>query len=118
MPVTVANQSVLAAIDVLYSNNGTALTKASGAANLTFSHKLSKVELTVKPGNGLTDVNGLQVVYNNVNTAATLDLATGILSGASAAQDVTAKTTAHAGVQLVEAILLPGDFLLKRWSSH
>lgn len=113
LPVTVENQSVPAAIDVLYSNNATALTKASGAANLTFSHKLSKVELTVKPGNGLTDVNGLQVVYNNVNTAATLDLATGILSGASAAQDVTAKTTAHTGVQLVEAILLPGDFSAK-----
>jgi len=113
LPVTVADQSAPAAIDVLYSNNATGLTKASGAANLTFNHKLTKVALAVKPGNGLTDVNGLQVVYRNVNTTAALDLATGILSGAAAVQNVTAKTTAQTDAQLVEAILLPGDFSAK-----
>ncbi|SUJ29068.1 Uncharacterised protein [Sphingobacterium spiritivorum] len=113
LPVTVANQATPAAIDVLYSNNATGLTKSSGTANLNFSHKLAKVELTVKPGTGVTDVNGLQVAYNNVNTTASLDLATGTLSGAAAAQNVSAKTTAQTGAQLVEAILLPGDFSSK-----
>lgn len=113
LPVNVANQTNLAAIDVLYSNNATGLTKTSGAANLTFSHKLSKVELAVKSGNGVTDITGLQVAYQNVNTTATLDLATGTLSGAATAQQVTAKTTAQTNTQLVEAILLPGDFSSK-----
>ncbi|MDE5492692.1 fimbrillin family protein [Elizabethkingia meningoseptica] len=110
LPVSVATQTNLAAIDVLYSNNATGLTKTSGTANLTFAHKLAKVELNVKAGNGVADVNGLSVAYKNVNTTASLDLATGTLSGAAAPKDVTAKTTAKAPAQFVEAILIPGDY--------
>lgn len=118
LPVSVASQASFAAIDVLYSNNATAVAKTSPVANLAFTHKLAKVELTVKGGTGVADVAGLAVAYNNVNTTASLDLATGTLSGAAAPQNVTAKTTAltgaQAGSQLVEAILLPGDMSAKQ----
>ncbi|MFD2966331.1 fimbrillin family protein [Sphingobacterium bambusae] len=118
LPVSVASQANLSAIDVLYSNNATALSKTSGTANLTFTHKLSKVEFVVKGGNGVADVAGLSVAYNNVNTTASLDLATGTLSAAASPQNVTAKTTAltgtQAGSQFVEAILLPGDLSAKQ----
>ncbi|AQX86751.1 fimbrillin family protein [Elizabethkingia bruuniana] len=113
LPVSVATQTNLSAIDVLYSNNATGLSKTSGTANLNFAHKLAKIELTVKAGNGVADVNGLSVAYKNVNTTASLDLATGTLSGAAAPKDVTAKTTAKAPAQFVEAILLPGDYSAK-----
>lgn len=113
LPVSVATQTNLSAIDVLYSNNATGLNKASGTANLNFAHKLAKIELTVKAGNGVADVNGLSVAYKNVNTTASLDLATGTLSGVAAPKDVTAKTTAKAPAQFVEAILLPGDYSAK-----
>jgi hypothetical protein len=113
LPVSVATQTNLSAIDVLYSNNATGLSKTSGTANLNFAHKLAKIEFTVKAGNGVADVNGLSVAYKNVNTTASLDLATGTLSGAAAPKDVTAKTTAKAPGQFVEAILLPGDYSAK-----
>ena len=113
LPVSVATQTNLSAIDVLYSNNATGLNKTSGTANLNFAHKLAKIEFTVKAGNGVADVNGLSVAYKNVNTTASLDLATGTLSGAATPKDVTAKTTAKAPGQFVEAILLPGDYSAK-----
>ncbi len=113
LPVSVATQTNLSAIDVLYSNNATGLSKTSGTANLNFAHKLAKIELTVKAGNGVADVNGLSVTYKNVNTTASLDLATGTLSGVAAPKDVTAKITAKAPAQFVEAILLPGDYSAK-----
>ena len=97
----------------MYSNNATGLSKTSGTANLNFAHKLAKIEFTVKAGNGVADVNGLSVAYKNVNTTASLDLATGTLSGAATPKDVTAKTTAKAPGQFVEAILLPGDYSAK-----
>ncbi|MCT3802423.1 fimbrillin family protein [Elizabethkingia anophelis] len=113
LPVSVATQTNLSAIDVLYSNNATGLSKTSGTANLNFAHKLAKIEFMVKAGNGVADVNGLSVTYKNVNTTASLDLATGTLSGAATPKDVTAKTTAKAPAQFVEAILLPGDYSAK-----
>lgn len=113
LPVSVADQSNQAAIDVLYSNNATGLTKTSPVANLNFVHKLSKVELTVKAGTGVANVNNLQVVYKNLNTTSSIDLATGFLGANSNSKDITAKTKALTGAQLVETILLPGDFSAK-----
>ncbi|ERJ57203.1 fimbrillin family protein [Sphingobacterium paucimobilis] len=113
LPIDVTTQTNPAAIDVLYANNATGLTKASPTANLSFSHKLAKIELTVKGGTGVPNVNGLQVVYNGINTTATMDLATGTVTGAANAKNVTAKATAGTGSQLVEAIVIPGSYAAK-----
>lgn len=117
LPVSVASQANLAAIDVMYANNATGLTKTTPTANLVFSHKLAKIEFTVRGGAGVSDLTDLSVAYNSINTTASLDLATGILSAAANPQNVLAKTTpltgAQQGSQFVEAIVLPGDISAK-----
>ena len=113
LPVSVADQSNQAAIDVLYSGNAKGLTKESGTAALSFTHQLAKVELTVKAGEGVSSVDGLQVAYNNVATTASMDVNSGALSTAENPANVQAKATAQGAAQVVEAILLPGDFSAK-----
>lgn len=116
LPVNVADQSNQAAIDILYSNNATGLSKTSGTANLAFKHQLAKVELNVKAGTGIPSVSGLSVAYNSVNTTATFDLATGAMTNLSGSQNLTAKTTAQTATasQLVEAIVIPGNYAAKQ----
>ncbi|WCT11571.1 fimbrillin family protein [Mucilaginibacter jinjuensis] len=106
-PVDVATQTNQAAIDLLYANNATGLSKTSTVANLVFSHQLSKIEFTVKAGTGVTDLTGLTASLAGLNTKADFDLATGVLSNASQSADVSAKTTAQTGSVLAEAIVLP-----------
>ena len=113
LPVSVADQSNQAAIDVLYSNNAKGLTKETGTAQLQFAHQLAKVELSVKAGQGVENVNGLSVSYNNVPTTANLDLNTGALNSIGTPANVSAKVTAQNSAQVVEAILIPGDFSAK-----
>ncbi|WP_316831502.1 fimbrillin family protein [Pedobacter aquatilis] len=105
--VDVTNQNSQSAIDLLYANNATGLSKTSPNANLVFSHQLSKVEFTVKNGTGVADLNGLTVALAGLNTKANFDLATGTLSGANQVVDIPAKTTAKTGSVLAEAIVVP-----------
>ncbi|WP_208094650.1 fimbrillin family protein [Mucilaginibacter agri] len=106
-PVDLSSQSNQAAIDLLYANNATGLSKTSTEANLAFSHQLSKIELTVKNGTGVADLNGLGVSLNGLNTKADFDLGTGTLSNVSQAADVSAKLTTQTASVLAEAIVLP-----------
>ena len=114
LPLSVAEQSNQAAIDVLYSGNAKGLTKASGTANLSFTHQLAKVELTVQAGEGVSSVDGLQVAYRDVATTGSMDINSGALSVAEDQADVQAKVSAQNAKQVVEAILLPGDFSTKK----
>lgn len=110
LAVSVTDQANQAAIDVLYSSNAKGLTKENGTAQLQFSHQLAKVELTVKAGEGVANVNDLSVSYNDVVTQATLDLNTGALTASATKANVKAKTTAQNSAQIVEAILIPSDY--------
>ena len=116
LPVNVANQSNQSAIDILYSNNATGLSKTSPTANLAFKHQLAKVELNVKAGTGISSVAGLAVAYNGVNTTATFDLATGAMTNIAGSQNLTAKTSAQTATasQFVEAIVIPGNYGAKQ----
>jgi len=111
--INITDQSNQAKIDVMYSNNATGLDKASGAAKLEFAHKLSKIELLVKTGEGVANLNGLKSVYNGINTVSSMDLATGTIAAGSTAANVNAKITAQNTDQFVEAILIPGDYSAK-----
>ncbi|PTS98517.1 hypothetical protein DBR11_14670 [Pedobacter sp. HMWF019] len=106
-PVDINNQSNPAAIDLLYSNNANALSKTSANANLVFSHQLSKVEFTVKKGEGVTDLTGLSTTISGLNTKANFDLATGVLSSASQTADLSAKIGSKNSDVTAEAIVLP-----------
>lgn len=106
-PVDVTSQSNQPAIDLMYSNNATGLSKTSTVANLSFAHQLAKIEFTVKNGYGVSDLTGLTAALNSVNTKADFDLATGTLANPSQSADLAAKVTAQTGSTLVEAIVLP-----------
>lgn len=105
--VDINNQNTQSAIDLMYSNNATGLSKTSTVANLVFTHQLSKIEFTVKNGTGVSDLNGLTTTVAGLNTKADFDLATGILSNQSQMNDVTAKTAIRNTAVVSEVIVLP-----------
>ncbi len=109
----ISEQSNPAKIDVMYSNNAKSLSKSSKPASLEFAHKLAKVELIVKAGNGVANLTGLKTAYNNIPTLSNMDLATGTIANGSGAANVQAKVTAQQENQLVEAILIPGEYSAK-----
>ncbi|MGJ1224795.1 fimbrillin family protein [Sphingobacterium siyangense] len=106
-PVNVADQTQQNKIDLLYANNVTGANKNKPNAQLQFGHKLSKVELTVAAGTGVSSLSGLTVTYNGFNTTANFDLATGKLAAGANPAAIKAKTTAGTSTTLAEAILLP-----------
>lgn len=109
----ISEQSNPAKIDVMYSNNAKSLSKGSKTASLEFAHKLAKVELIVKAGKGVSNLTGLKTAYNNIPTLSNMDLATGTIANGSGAANVQAKVTAQQENQLVEAILIPGEYSAK-----
>ncbi|GAA0882227.1 hypothetical protein GCM10009120_08240 [Sphingobacterium siyangense subsp. cladoniae] len=106
-PVNVADQTQQNKIDLLYANNVTGANKNKPNAQLQFGHKLSKVELTVAAGTGVSSLTGLTVTYNGFNTTANFDLATGTLAAGANPASIKAKTTAGTTTTAAEAILLP-----------
>ena len=109
----ISEQSNPAKIDVMYSNNAKSLSKGSKTASLEFAHKLAKIELIVKAGKGVANLTGLKTAYNNIPTLSNMDLATGTIANGSGAANVQAKVTAQQENQLVEAILIPGEYSAK-----
>ncbi|WP_149526857.1 fimbrillin family protein [Sphingobacterium hotanense] len=105
--INVADQSNQSAIDVLYSNNATGFSKDSEIAKLNFKHSLSKVEITVKAGPGVTNLDGLAVTYQNILSQTSLDLASGNLTAPTTATNISTKVTAGTTGSTVEAILIP-----------
>lgn len=105
--VDVSDQRDQAAIDLLYANNANGLSKTNANANLVFTHQLSKVEITVKNGTDVADLNGLSVNISGVKKSGSFDLATGALSVSGQTSDILAKTSTKNGVTVAEAILIP-----------
>jgi hypothetical protein len=106
-PVNVADQTQQNKIDLLYANNVTGANKNKPNAQLQFGHKLSKVELTIAAGTGVSSLTGLTVTYNGFNTTANFDLATGTLAAGANPAAIKAKTTAGTTTTAAEIILLP-----------
>jgi endonuclease G len=115
--IDVADQNDQAAIDLLWAKAdkggyGKAEGLANTPVNLQFSHKLSKLILTVKKGTGIDDLSGLSVLITGLNTQAAFTLTTGDLDTGSAPATIEPKETTppDASVNGVyEAILLPED---------
>lgn len=106
-PVNVSDQTQQNKIDFMYANNVTGANKNTANAQLQFSHKLSKIELTIAAGTGVSSLSGLTVTYNGFNTTANFDLATGTLAAGTNPAAIKAKTTAGTNTTSAEAILLP-----------
>jgi hypothetical protein len=111
--VNVATQTNQAAIDLLYAkatNGGSGYDKDNASPiALNFSHKLSKLELSVSAttASGITvaDLASMTVKIKGLNTTASFDLAAGTLGTPATPADITFRTVTAGS--LYDAILLP-----------
>jgi formylglycine-generating enzyme required for sulfatase activity len=109
-PVDVSTQTNPAAIDLLYSNNATGKNKSSGAVQLSFTHALAKLALTVQKGTGIASLSGLTATIKGMNTRANFDLSASSFGAASAQADITplcTQTPTATADGNYEALLLP-----------
>lgn len=107
-PVDVSNQSNPATIDLLYSNNATGKDKSSNPVDLTFTHALAKLKMTVAAGTGFSNLSGLTAVeIQNTGTTAGFKLSNGTDFNITATGNITPRQ-ASASPVIYEAILIPG----------
>ncbi|GHT03456.1 hypothetical protein FACS189440_00370 [Bacteroidia bacterium] len=105
-PVDVSNQSNPATIDLLYSNNATGKDKSSNPVDLTFTHALAKLKMTVAAGDGFSNLLGLTAVeIQNTGTTADFKLSNGTDFSLTATGNIAAR---RASPVIYEAILIPG----------
>lgn len=107
-PVDVSNQSNPATIDLLYSNNATGKDESSNPVNLTFTHALAKLKMTVIAGDGISNLSGLTAVeIQNTGTTASFKLSNGTDFSITATGNITPR---HTSPVTYEAILIPGYY--------
>jgi uncharacterized protein YdeI (BOF family) len=110
-PVKLTSQSNQAVIDLMYSNNATAMNMSNPNVNMTFSHRLSKLELQIAHYRSL-ELEDLSVIITQVTTEASFDLANGILTPSSTEpKNIALHVSSDGSVAVAEAILLPGTDL-------
>lgn len=113
--VDVADQSDLAAIDLLYAtadNGGQGYNQSgSGPVNLVFTHQLTRLLLNTSPGAGVTaaDLQGMTITISGMNTQALFDLSSGTLGAANTPASIVPATVSNG--QAYEAIVLPADIV-------
>ncbi|WP_459686390.1 SUMF1/EgtB/PvdO family nonheme iron enzyme [Viscerimonas tarda] len=107
-PVDVSDQSAPANIDLLYSNDATGKDKSSNPVNLTFTHALAKLKMTVTAGDGFSNLSGLTAVeIQNTGTTAGFKLSNGTDFNITATGNITPR---QASPYTYEAILIPGYY--------
>ncbi|MGJ7032532.1 fimbrillin family protein [Niabella hirudinis] len=106
--VNVATQSNPAAIDLMYAPQTADFNKSSSTKpNLAFTHQLSKLEITIKPGTNLASVAGVTAQLHDQHTTASFDLATGTLGTGASPATISAKMETGGTDPVATAILLP-----------
>lgn len=103
--VNVSNQSNLPAIDLLYANNATNKTAASGEVNLGFTHQLTQIVLNITTDATIPTTAGLSVTLNGTPATGKFDLNTGALTADAATANIAMNVNA-AGTTAT-AIVLP-----------
>mgnify|MGYP000930224528 FL=1 len=104
-PVDVTDQSNLAAIDLLYSDNAKAVNSEQLSVNLAFVHQLTKIILNIIPEDPLYDLSKLSAKITGVGTKATFSLDNGELSSPTSTGNILFNVSANG--RTAEAILLP-----------
>ncbi len=111
--VDVADQSDLAAIDLLYAtadNSGQGYGQsASGPINLAFTHQLTRLLINTSAGAGVTgtDLQGMAITISGMNTRASFNLSNGIMDATGTPGTITPATVTNG--QAYEAIVLPAE---------
>lgn len=102
--VSVADQTDPSKIDLLYSNNATAI--ASGApVSLAFTHRLSQIVLNIGSDETIESTAGLKIALSGMNTQADFNLADGTLTAKDSKATINLNVNADGTV--AEAIVLP-----------
>ena len=107
--IDVSDQSVPAAIDVLYAK-AEDKSKADKTVSLSFSHVLSKVTLEVQAGEGITLDNIGGVSIGGMPVSATLSLSDGALEAGAEVKSITTKKEtmpSEGNAEVYSAILIP-----------
>ncbi|GHT26776.1 hypothetical protein FACS189432_01850 [Bacteroidia bacterium] len=108
LPINLSNQSNQSAIDVLYAPAGTAYSKTSPNAALTFEHKLVKLVFNISNGLGVTSsLTNLTVAIGNQQTTGELNLVDGVIIPSAAGTTAINALVSNGGAT-AEAIVLPG----------
>ncbi|MCC8173758.1 MAG: fimbrillin family protein [Odoribacter sp.] len=108
--VDIQNQEKQESIDFLYSNNLKSISKTPEVQTMYFDHMLSKLILSINPGNDLevTDLEGMKVSIHGVYTDGTFDLTDGTFEVTPITNQVFFKTTESG--RSSEMILIPGNY--------
>lgn len=106
--INVSSQTDQEAIDLLVAAPVSGVNKMSPVAALDFYHKLVKITITMKPGNGITadQLAGMTVTISGQQTEGTCDIINnGDVVASGLTSDITLKTSPDGTTS--EAILLP-----------
>lgn len=105
--VELSDQQNQSAIDLMYADNAKGLSKSNKDANLEFTHQLAKIEIAIKSGAGVNNLNGLSTSITSLKTTATFDLSTGILTTQNQTASILLKTGLKNLNTIAEGILIP-----------
>ena len=112
-PVDLSDQTDPAAIDLMRSDNVTDRDKSKPTVELDFHHRLSRIFVKVKAGDGFTtaDLKGLSITLSNQPYKADYNVLTDALTTDATANPATKTFTlvTAADGQTASAILLPQD---------
>ena len=106
--INVSSQGDQEAIDLLVAAPVSGVNKMSPVAALDFYHKLVKITITMKPGNGITadQLSGMTVTISGQQTEGTCDIINnGDVVASGPTSDITLETSTDGTTS--EAILLP-----------
>ena len=106
VPVSVADQSSQAAIDLLAAT-ATGASATSAAPALAFTHQLSNIVINLTAGNGVSSTAGVKVILSGTNTTGSFDLSSLTLTQNSSVANINFVTATDGSK--AEAIVLPRE---------
>lgn len=110
-PVNVANQSNLAAIDVLYSDDAKGANKSNAVVPMTFKHMLSQLVLNISAGDGVASLTGLSATVEGLIADGSMNLVNGAVTTGTTASTLSPAATVSGTSATITAIIVPGQDL-------
>lgn len=104
--VNLSDQSKPESIDLMYADNLKELDRTSKQPVLAFSHKLAKVELTLKSSDGAS-LDGMSATLGGQPASGTFDLANGTFSSVGATADMAMNFSANGTAATASAFSVP-----------
>lgn len=109
-PISVADQSDLSKIDLLYSDNASNISGGNSNVTLNFKHKLSQLILKIYTGDGVSSLSGLSLSIDGLITDGSFDLVTSTITKGTTEATLNPNVVVSTNA-ISSAILVPGDDL-------